>query len=77
MRNTDRLIPVEEAAKLYGCGRDSMKRMVAQGDVPGASKAGHRYLIQRPHFMAWLNNEPVQRPTGIDFLHTRPLRKVS
>ena len=52
--DTDRLIPLEEAAKAYGVGRDTMRELVAGGFFPFAHKAGGRYIIERVPFEAHL-----------------------
>ncbi len=48
------LIPIEEAAKAMGVGRDTLKHMIIDGDFAFAWKKGSRYVILRAPFAAML-----------------------
>lgn len=58
------LIPIEEAAKAIGVGRDTLKHMIIDGDIPHAWKKGSRYVILRAPFTA----VPVSRATRHAFI---------
>lgn len=61
------LVPLPEAAKMLGVGRETMARMIREGVVPGAVKSGRRYIIVRCRFERWLRGEDDITP------NTRPL----
>lgn len=50
MSDTSRLISLEDAAKAYGVGRETMRQLVTDGFFPFAHKAGGRYVIERAPF---------------------------
>lgn len=59
---TSPLIPIEEAAKAMGVGRDTLKHMIIDGDIPHAWKKGSRYVILRAPFAAMLAGTAVPLP---------------
>jgi excisionase family DNA binding protein len=67
---TSPLIPIEEAAKAMGVGRDTLKHMIIDGDIPSAWKKGSRYVILRAPFTAMLAGTavPVSRATRHAFI---------
>ena len=49
-----RFISLEDAAKAYGVGRETMRHLVTDGFFPFARKAGGRYIIERAPFESHL-----------------------
>jgi len=46
-------LTVDEASKVTGIGRDSMRRLVNEGTVPSI-RIGRKYLIPKARLEAWL-----------------------
>ncbi len=67
---TSPLIPIEEAAKAMGVGRDTLKHMIIDGDFAFAWKKGSRYVILRAPFAAMLAGTatPVSTATRHAFI---------
>lgn len=62
------LIPIEAAAKLMGVGRDTLKHMIIDGDIPNAWKKGGRYVILRAPFEAWIAGKAAPVSARTSFL---------
>ncbi len=58
------LIPIEGAAKAMGVGRDTLKHMIIDGDIPHAWKKGSRYVILRAPFAAMLAGTATPVPSA-------------
>jgi excisionase family DNA binding protein len=45
---------VEEAAQILNISRSFAYELAASGELPGVRKLGHRYIVVKPVFDAWL-----------------------
>ena len=59
MPELDEMITISEATELAN-GRYTRRRIAQvskNGDIPGAARVGHMWVIPRAAFMEWLNEE--------------------
>ncbi|WP_039794909.1 helix-turn-helix transcriptional regulator [Komagataeibacter europaeus] len=55
-------ISLSEAAKRIGVHRDTLRRLIANGDGPPAIRIGRRIMVQVSHFHDWLGKRTAVRP---------------
>ena len=68
MPDLDEMITVTEAVELAN-GRYTRRRIaqvVKNGDIPGAARVGHLWVVPREAFMRWLNEERRPGPKTED-----------